>query len=64
MRLSHLSLVLLDVEMPGMDGPHTLDEIQQLNPQVVACFMSGDFSTYTEAELRGRGPAWIGRTGK
>jgi CheY-like chemotaxis protein len=56
-----IDLVLLDVHMPGLDGPHTLDALQQLNPDVVACFMSGNSGMYTEEELRGRGPAWIFR---
>lgn len=36
-----LALVLLDVQMPGMDGPQTLAELQKINPAVVCCFMTG-----------------------
>ena len=40
--------VLLDVRMPGMDGPATLLALRALNPAVRCCFMSG----YTEASIR------------
>jgi DNA-binding NtrC family response regulator len=56
-----IDLVLLDVPIPGRDGPPTWDALQRLNPDVVACFMSGDSGMYTEEELRGREPAWIFR---
>jgi CheY-like chemotaxis protein len=54
-----IDLVLLDVQMPGLDGPHTLKALQQLNPHVLACFMLGSADNYSEPELRGRGAAWI-----
>jgi CheY-like chemotaxis protein len=56
-----IDLVLLDVQMPGLDGPHTLEAIRRLNPDVVACFMSGGSSMHTEEELLGRRPAWFFR---
>jgi two-component system response regulator (stage 0 sporulation protein F) len=37
-----IAVVLLDVCMPGLDGLQTLDALLQLNPSIVACFMSGD----------------------
>ena len=56
-----IDLVLLDVQMPGLDGPHTLEAIQRLNPHVVAGFMLGNSDIYTEEELLNRGAAWVFR---
>jgi CheY-like chemotaxis protein len=53
----HIDLVLLDVRMPGLDGPQTLTLLRQLNPEVRCCFMSGDFGKYAEEALLGQG-AW------
>jgi CheY-like chemotaxis protein len=46
-----ISLVLLDVEMPGLDGPHTLAALRQLNPAVRCCFMSADSGDYSTENL-------------
>lgn len=54
-----ITLVLLDVQMPGLDGPHTLDALRELDPDVRACFMSGDTGTYTPEELRQQGAACL-----
>jgi anti-sigma B factor antagonist len=56
-----IDLVLLDVQMPGLDGARTLEVIQRLNPDVYACFTSEQGAVYTEEELRGRGAAGIFR---
>jgi CheY-like chemotaxis protein len=52
---AQIDLVLLDVQMPDLDGPQTLAHLQQLDPNVVACFMTGDPGIYTEEELLQRG---------
>jgi CheY-like chemotaxis protein len=56
-----IDLVLLDVQLPGLDGPNTFDAIRRLNPHVVACFMWGNTGIYTEEELLARGAAWVFR---
>jgi CheY-like chemotaxis protein len=45
-----IRMVLLDVQMPGQDGPWTLVELQKVNPQVRAVFISGNSGQY-HAEL-------------
>lgn len=54
-----IDLVLLDVHLPGLDGPHTLAAMQRLTPDVLACFMAGSSDTYTEEDLLERGAAWV-----
>jgi CheY-like chemotaxis protein len=58
-RQQDIDVVLLDVCMPGLDGPHTLVELRKLNPRVRCCFMSGDLGGYTERELRTLGGAAV-----
>lgn len=49
--MSAISVVLLDVCMLGGDGPITLESLRTLNPGVTACFMSGDFGSFTLDDL-------------
>jgi two-component system, OmpR family, response regulator len=50
-----IDLVLLDVQMPGLDGPHTLAHLQRIDRDVAVCFMTGNPGIYTEDELINRG---------
>ena len=52
-----IAVVLLDVCMPGLDGPRTLAEMRRIDPGVVACFMSGDAGRYPPETLAGAGAA-------
>ena len=54
-----IDVVLLDVCMPGLDGPATLDALRKRNPEVRACFMSGDTGSYEPDELVQRGAARV-----
>jgi two-component system response regulator PrrA len=46
-----VALVLLDVQMPGLDGPGVLAALQAVGPKVRAFFMTGDPGRYSEAGL-------------
>jgi CheY-like chemotaxis protein len=46
-----IAVVLLDVHMPGLDGPRTLAALRRINPDVRCCFMTGNLGLYTEEEL-------------
>jgi CheY-like chemotaxis protein len=54
-----IALVLLDVQMPEMDGPGTLAAIQTINPEVQCCFMSGHTGKYSTKELLDLGAAHV-----
>ena len=54
---AEIDVVLLDVCMPGLDGPETLAELRAIDPEVRCCFMSGGLGCYTAEGLR----AWARR---
>src|SRR6266852_4027975 len=47
----NIDIVLLDVEMPLLDGLQTLQILHALNPEIRACFMTGGCSRYDEPAL-------------
>jgi anti-anti-sigma factor len=49
--LKGIAVVLLDVLMPGMDGPQILTTLQKFRPTVRCCFMTGNPAPYTEQSL-------------
>jgi anti-anti-sigma factor len=54
-RREEIAVVLLDVLMPGPDGPHTLAALRRLRPGIRCCFMTGNPTPYTEDALLGLG---------
>ncbi len=56
---TEIAAVLLDVQMPGLDGPQTLCTLQAIDPQVRCCFMSGNLGDYGEQELLELGAALV-----
>jgi DNA-binding response OmpR family regulator len=54
-----ISLVLLDVRMPLLDGPQTLVALQEISPGICCCFMSGQSGNYTTTELADLGVSYI-----
>lgn len=54
-----IDLVLLDVQMPGLDGPQTLASLQKWDPGILACFMTRVSGNYSKAELLRRGAAYV-----
>lgn len=54
-----IALVLIDVRMPGLDGPNTLVAIRKLNPHVRFCFMSGGTGKYAETDLLALGASHV-----
>jgi len=56
---SEIDLVLLDVLMPGLDGPQTLAALIRLNPLISCCFMTGQSGSYSQDELVNLGAARV-----
>jgi len=49
---AEIAVVLLDVQMPGMDGPAALAAIRQINPAVPCCLMSGEAARHVAGRVR------------
>jgi CheY-like chemotaxis protein len=54
-----VDLVILDVVMPGMDGPKTLEMLKLHNPGIRCCFATGGTKDYTDEDLLERGAARV-----
>jgi CheY-like chemotaxis protein len=52
-------LALLDVRMPGLDGPGTLAALRREAPAIPCCFMTANLDDALEAQLRAAGAARV-----
>jgi CheY-like chemotaxis protein len=50
-----IDLVLMDVVLPGLDGPEALAALREIAPAVRCCFMSGDPGKYRVEQLLAAG---------
>jgi CheY-like chemotaxis protein len=54
-----IGVVLLDVKMPGLDGPATLAALQQINPHIRVIFITGNIGEYSPEALLAMGAAAV-----
>ncbi len=50
-----IDLVLMDVRMPGLSGPETIEELRRIEPELRYCYMSGDLGDHSPEDLLKRG---------
>jgi DNA-binding response OmpR family regulator len=50
-RQNDIFLVLLDVDLPILDGPQTLTSLQKHNPGICCCFIRDPICGYSEEDL-------------
>src|SRR5689334_18951009 len=54
-----IAVVLLEARLPGLDGPQTLDALRKLNPDVLACIMSGERGDFAPKDPGRPRPAYV-----
>ncbi|VTS03593.1 response regulator receiver protein : Signal transduction histidine kinase, nitrogen specific, NtrB OS=uncultured bacterium GN=ACD_75C02615G0008 PE=4 SV=1: Response_reg [Gemmata massiliana] len=54
-----IAAAVLDVRMPVMDGPTTMDALRVLVPGLPCVFLSGEIGPYTSGELIARGASAV-----
>jgi CheY-like chemotaxis protein len=54
-----IDVVLMDVQMPDMDGPETMAALKKIDASVVCCFMSAHPGQYVSEDLLRLGSAGI-----
>lgn len=54
-----IDLVMLDVQMPGMDGVETLNALRGIDPDIPVCFLTGHAPRYTKTQLLDYGAAEV-----
>jgi CheY-like chemotaxis protein len=50
-----IDLVLLDVQMPGLDGVQTLQRLRSISRDIRCCLMSGSTGRYSQDDLMALG---------
>jgi CheY-like chemotaxis protein len=54
-----IALALIDVHMPEVDGPATLEALRALDPSLCGCFITADWAPYTIDDLFARGACLV-----
>ena len=54
-----VTVALLDVHMPGLDGAQVLSALREVDPALPCCFMTAGAGPYTREDLLRRGAAEV-----